>query len=98
MTNDNNHIPFTKAAEIAGDILEEQDEATVFQVFECSHCGVTTQTMEPNAFHEDGRCSECGKDTDLKETGCGFVVIIGPVDDVIEAAATAACGKPEGQA
>ena len=93
------HQPFDNAAADAEEALEKSTgNTTVFQVFECGHCGVAAQTMEPNVFHETGRCSECGKDTDLRESGCTFAVFIGPPEDVIKAVADSVCGRPGGNA
>ena len=93
------HHPFDEAASAASMILDEAEDATtVFQLFECEKCGSVTQTLEANAFHEKGRCYECKHDTNLRDTGCGFVVAVGDPEDVINAAADAACGKAQGNA
>jgi len=93
------HVPFDQAAEAAAEMLEEVGASSVvFQVFECGHCGKTVQTAEPNAFHEHGRCYGCKKTTDLRATGCGFVVAVGDPDTIINAAADDLCGKPKGTA
>jgi hypothetical protein len=47
--------------------------ATIFQQFNCAHCGIK-QTMDtPNKFFEKGTCEECGKITDIKRDGCNFM-------------------------
>ena len=92
------HIPFDEAAEAAEEILGQgQDTSVVFQAFECEHCGASVITMEANAFHENGLCSECRKTTDLRKSGCGFIIAVGDPDSIIQAAADKICGKPEGQ-
>lgn len=92
-------MQFDEAAEAADQILEEGDgQVVVFQLFKCSGCGVATQTMEANTFNETGHCYECEKDTNLRDTGCGFVVAVGDPDTVIEAVADATCGKAQGNA
>lgn len=92
------HMPFDQAAAAAGEILEQSDTTTVFQTFECSHCGETAHTLEANVFNERGQCLKCGKSTNLRRTGCGFGVVVGDPEEVVNAAADAACGKPKGSA
>lgn len=88
--------PFAHAAQAAEEIMNEQDNATIFQVFECSSCNRIHQVFEPNTFNEVGACP-CGAETDLRAAGCGFVAVIGDPQKVIEAAFEAACGgKPQG--
>jgi hypothetical protein len=97
--DDNLHVPFHDAAEAAEEILNRADGASVvFQIFQCVHCGTTVPTMEPNAFHEFGTCAKCAKKTDLRETGCGFVVCVGHPETIIQAAADALCGESKGTA
>jgi PHP family Zn ribbon phosphoesterase len=48
---------------------------SVFQQFNCAHCG-TKQTMEDaNVFHTHGTCEECGKLTDIKKDRCNYLLI-----------------------
>jgi hypothetical protein len=71
--------------------------STCFQKFTCLVC-LARQTMpDPNRFYTMGRCDECGYVTDLREHGCGFMVIASSdtrvhgafVQDVAEAIRTA---------
>jgi NAD-dependent SIR2 family protein deacetylase len=65
--------PFTEVAHEAD--AHVQRGHTVFQQFNCAHCG-TKQTMEEaNKFHTTGQCEECGKLTDIKKDGCNFMLI-----------------------
>ena len=92
------HVPFDKAAAAAGEVLDQTEATTVFQTFECGHCGLLTHTLEANAFEEFGHCPECRKTTNLRDTGCGFTVVVGDPEEVISAAADAACGEAKGNA
>ena len=88
--------PFHQVVELAEHLLEENDQATVFQLFECDHCGALQRTEQPDTFDEVAAC-ECGKKTDLTEKGCGCFIVIGDKQEVIQAAFEAACGgKPQG--
>jgi hypothetical protein len=54
--------------------------ATIFQQFNCAHCGAK-QTMDvPNKFFEQGKCEECGKVTNIKRKGCNFLCRFDIVD------------------
>jgi len=47
---------------------------TIYQQFNCSHCG-TKQTMDAsNVFFKTGKCEECGKITDIEGDGCNYMV------------------------
>lgn len=49
---------------------------TIFQQFNCSHCG-TKQTMgEANKFFSYGICEECNKDTDIEKAGCNYMAVL----------------------
>jgi hypothetical protein len=88
--------PFTVVAEAAEEIMSENDNATIFQLFECVSCKNIQHNYEANTFNDVGTC-DCGKETDLRREGCGFVAVLGDPKTVIEAAIEAACGgKPQG--
>ena len=93
------HNDFKHAATAAEKILEEGGEnVTVFQVFECEHCGTTAHTMEANAFHEVGRCHECSKTTNLRKSGCGFIIVPGRAQDASTMLADSLLGRARGNA
>jgi len=47
---------------------------SVYQQFNCAHCGVK-QTMDTsNVFFKTGKCEECGKITDIESDGCNYMV------------------------
>jgi hypothetical protein len=50
--------------------------AIVHQRFACEACGNDTLGIEePNTFYEFGQCDKCGHTTDLKKTGCNYLLI-----------------------
>ena len=49
----------------------------VYQQFNCRKCGAK-QTMDVvNTFFERGICEECGHETNIKEDGFNYCVMIG---------------------
>lgn len=52
-----------------------RDGATVFQKFTCQKCGKRLTLDVPNIFLERGQCEVCGGVTDIRRTGCNFLVI-----------------------
>jgi hypothetical protein len=48
---------------------------TCFQRFTCLVCGARQTMPDPDVFYTRGRCDECGFVTDLREHGCGFMLI-----------------------
>lgn len=54
------------------------DGWTVYQQWNCAHCG-TKQTMpDKNKFFTKGRCEECGKETNILADGCNFMATLEP--------------------
>lgn len=50
--------------------------AEVYQKFQCQGCNAI-QTMEiPNTFYERGQCEECGAITDIRITGCNYLMVM----------------------
>lgn len=48
--------------------------ATVYQQFNCAHCGAK-QTMDmPNVWYELGTCEECKGETNIEKDGCNMMV------------------------
>ncbi len=65
--------------------LEEIEEAVakhikagheVFQKFTCIGCGERLMVEEANRLYTSGSCDKCGVVTDIKKTGCNYLVII----------------------
>jgi len=46
---------------------------TVYQQFNCAHCGAKQTMDDPNKFYLTGRCEECGKITDIEKDGMNFM-------------------------
>ena len=46
---------------------------TVYQQFNCAHCGQKQTMSDANVFHKKGNCEECGKVTDIERDGCNFM-------------------------
>jgi hypothetical protein len=87
--------PFYQVASLAEDIMNEHDNSTVFQLFECASCNHIVRLPEPNTFNEVGQC-HCGAETDLVKAGCGFLAVIGDPEKVISASIDAEYGPPQG--
>ena len=52
-----------------------QDGFSVYQQFNCQHCGAK-QTMDvANVFHKKGICEECDSLTDIEKDGCNYLLI-----------------------
>jgi hypothetical protein len=49
---------------------------TIYQQWNCAHCGVKQTMPDANKFFERGLCEECGKETDIKRDGCNFMLEI----------------------
>lgn len=68
--------PFTEALESAEQYLNSG--ATIHQRFACEACGEDTLGIEePNTFYTHGKCDKCLHITDLRKTGCNFLVVLG---------------------
>lgn len=64
--------PFWESAAKAKALMDQG--LTVYQQFNCAHCG-TKQTIDtPNRFHTSGICEECDSLTDIEQNGCNFQV------------------------
>jgi len=46
----------------------------VYQQFTCTHCGARLEISEPNKFFEKCVCDRCKNITDIRESGCCYVV------------------------
>jgi hypothetical protein len=65
--------PFDEVAYEAD--LHVQKGRTVFQQFNCAHCGMKQTIDTPNHFFTYGDCEECGGRTDLKKAGCNYMMV-----------------------
>lgn len=62
------------------DVLKNADARiadgwTVYQQWNCAHCGVKQTMPDENKFFEKGKCEECGEITDIKRDGHNFCAI-----------------------
>lgn len=49
--------------------------ATIFQKFTCEGCRARQTMPDPNVLFTLGRCDECHFITDMRVTGCGFMMV-----------------------
>jgi ribosomal protein L37AE/L43A len=67
-------VPFDEVVQRAREWAELG--AIVHQRFACEACGNDTLGIEePNTFYEFGKCDKCGHTTNLKKTGCNYLLI-----------------------
>jgi len=66
-----NH-PFDEAAVQAHQYV--LDGLTIHQKFTCDGCGARQTMDEPNKFFVEGHCEECGHITNIRETGCNYLL------------------------
>lgn len=65
--------PFYECVESVEPILARG--ASVYQQYNCSHCG-TKQTMpDANIFYKRGKCEECGEVTNIEQDGCNYMLV-----------------------
>ena len=50
---------------------------TIYQQWNCMHCGVKQTMPDENKFYTMGRCEECGRVTDIEANGCNFMAVSG---------------------
>ena len=48
---------------------------TFYQKWTCEKCGERVTGNNPNALYTEGHHEECGHTTDLKRTGCNYMLI-----------------------
>jgi len=69
-----NNYPLEQIAAEVGDKIK--NGGNIYQKFTCAHCG-SRQTMDvPNVLYTSGKCEECGKITDVKKTGCNYMLVL----------------------
>ena len=50
---------------------------TVYQQWNCEHCGAKQTMPDANHVYTMGDCEECGKRTDIEKNGMNFMATIG---------------------
>jgi len=68
-----NH-PFDEVVKTANGYIAQG--YTIYQKFTCVHCGQRLTMEEPNTFSESGTCDQCGKLTNIRETGCNYMAVL----------------------
>lgn len=77
MTIRYNNYTLEQCAKRADEIIKSNLHAKVYQKFSCDNC-MARQTMpDANVFYVLGICEECGYVTDIKKTGCNYMVTYG---------------------
>lgn len=46
---------------------------TVYQQWNCRHCGAKQTMPDPDTFYKLGKCEECQRVTDIEADGCNFM-------------------------
>lgn len=52
------------------------DGHAVFQKFTCENCSNRLTIEEPNRFYETATCDKCHHETNIKERGCNYVLVM----------------------
>ena len=52
-----------------------QEGWSVYQQWNCAHCGIKQTMSDKNKFFTRGKCEECGQKTDIKKDGHNFIAI-----------------------
>ena len=66
-----NSHPFDDVVANASSLIDEG--WTIYQQWNCTHCGVKQTMPDENKFFTHGKCEECGKLTNIKKHGCNFM-------------------------
>jgi hypothetical protein len=66
-------FPFDDCVE--GATAQVRKGHTVFQKFTCRSCGARQTIDDPNQFYTHGKCEECGETTDIRVSGCNYLLI-----------------------
>lgn len=69
------NFPYDEVAKTAKQAVA--DGAVVYQKWTCGGCGGRLTANNPNTFCPLLLCEECGHMTDVKTTGCNFLMILG---------------------
>jgi hypothetical protein len=71
---DYNNYPIEECVD-AVEHLIRQGRVKIFQKWTCASCR-SRQTMEtPNIFFTSGVCEQCGHETDIRKTGCNYMMV-----------------------
>ena len=75
--------------EVAANAEQRMNQGwTVYQQWNCAHCGVKQTMPDENVFYTAGKCEECGGTTDIAKDGCNFMATKGAtpstLDDVLK--------------
>jgi hypothetical protein len=46
---------------------------TVYQQWNCAHCGVKQTMPDKDKFFIKGKCEKCGEETDIRKDGMNFM-------------------------
>lgn len=65
--------PFYDCTKRAEGLMEKG--ATIFQQWNCAHCGAKQTMPDANAFYKLGDCEECGKRTNIEQDGCNYMAV-----------------------
>lgn len=74
--------PFEKVA--ANATARIKDGWTVYQQWNCRHCGVKQTMPDANVFYKLGKCEECQRVTDIEADGCNFCATMGIPEDLMK--------------
>lgn len=73
---DTSHLNFPFEEVLARAQKLAAEGVTVYQKFTCVNCGNRLTMEEPNTFYVEGTCDNCGALTDIRATGCNYVMLI----------------------
>lgn len=66
--------PFDEVVKTATDWIGRG--GTVHQKFSCAKCGERLTVAEANVFFEAGSCDRCGWITDIRKSGCNYLLVV----------------------
>ena len=73
------NFEFDKLVEAVDMLLQEiGNRIAVFQRFTCDKCNQRLTMREPDTFDESCECELCHHHTNVKEKGCGLLIVGGP--------------------
>jgi hypothetical protein len=62
--------------EVSANAKRKMEEGwTIYQQWNCHHCGVKQTMSDGNKFFTRGKCEECGEITDIRKDGCNFMAV-----------------------
>lgn len=68
-----NH-PIEECARGIAEVLRKRPGAACYQKWTCENCGDRVTGNTPNKLFTHGHHEECGHTTDLRKTGCNYMV------------------------